>query len=111
MPYLSLFFAGAFFCNSIPHLAAGLQGAPFPTPFARPRGVGESSPLLNVYWGAANLATGIALLAPSRDTLSLSMEGFGGWTALFCGGLVLGTYLALHFGKVRAAGVQRSGPN
>ena len=42
------FFAGAFLCNCIPHLAAGLQGRAFPTPFARLRGATRSSPLLNV---------------------------------------------------------------
>jgi hypothetical protein len=42
MIYLALFFAGAFLCNAIPHLAAGTMGMPFPTPFARPRGIGNS---------------------------------------------------------------------
>lgn len=39
MIYVTLFFAGVFLCNAVPHLAAGLQGQPFPTPFARPRGM------------------------------------------------------------------------
>ncbi len=36
MDYIAVFFAGAFLCNSLPHLACGLSGAPFPTPFAKP---------------------------------------------------------------------------
>ena len=38
--YIALFFAGAFLCNAIPHLVAGLQGQPFPSPFAKPPGRG-----------------------------------------------------------------------
>lgn len=45
MIHLAPFFAGAFLCNALPHLAAGLQGRPFPTPFATPHGVGDSPPL------------------------------------------------------------------
>ncbi|HEY4169248.1 MAG TPA: hypothetical protein VGM96_20835 [Reyranella sp.] len=30
MIWIALFFAGAFLCNSLPHLAAGLQRRPFP---------------------------------------------------------------------------------
>ena len=51
MHYVAAFFAGAFLCNCIPHLDCGLRGAPFPTPFAKPRGIGDSSPLINVLWG------------------------------------------------------------
>jgi hypothetical protein len=37
MNYVAPFFLGAFFCNAIPHLANGLRGEPFQTPFAKPR--------------------------------------------------------------------------
>jgi hypothetical protein len=47
MNSVALFFAGAFLCNSIPHLTKGLQGEPFPSPFAKPPGKGNSSPLVN----------------------------------------------------------------
>ena len=47
MAYLWMFLAGALLCNSIPHLAAGLRGEPFPTPFGRPPGEGKSPPLVN----------------------------------------------------------------
>jgi hypothetical protein len=63
MSYVVMFFAGAFLCNSIPHLASGLRGEPFPTPFARPRGVGLSSPFVNFLWGSFNVVVGIILVS------------------------------------------------
>jgi hypothetical protein len=103
MHYLALFFAGAFFCNCIPHLVAGLQGMPFPSPFATPRGVGNSSPLVNVLWGAVNL--GLALLIVARHPFALGANPECLTVAL--GALVLGIYMALHFGKVRQQGLSR----
>jgi hypothetical protein len=98
MQLLAHFFTGAFLCNALPHLAAGLQGRRFPTPFATPRGVGESPAWINVLWGFANLLAGLTLLARAPVTVALSPE-FG----LVClGGLLLGIYLALRFSKVRS---------
>ena len=103
MSYVALFFAGALLCNSIPHLAAGLQGAPFPTPFAKPRGIGNSSPFLNFLWGACNVAVGIALLSRYPVTIDLNLD-----CLMFASGaLLLGTYLSRHFAKLR--GVPNSG--
>ncbi len=97
MNYVAIFFAGAFFCNSVPHLTYGLQGTPFPTPFAKPRGVGESSPFINFMWGIFNLIIGICLL--SRHPM---MIGFNpDFITLFVGILAMGTHLSLHFGKVQ----------
>jgi hypothetical protein len=96
MNAIVLLLAGALFCNCVPHLASGLQGAPFPTPFAKPRGVGNSSPLVNFYWGAFNLAVGVAILSRSPLPLTPSLD----LLAFLVGFLGLGTYLALHFGKV-----------
>jgi hypothetical protein len=98
MNYVALFFAGAFLCNCIPHLAAGLQGMPFPTPFAKPRGVGNSSPFLNFLWGAFNLAVGITLLSRHRVVVGLNVDCL----MIAAGAVLLGTYLSRHFGKVRA---------
>lgn len=96
MEFVSHFFAGAFLCNCIPHLVAGLQGTPFPSPFAKPRGVGNSSPLVNFLWGSSNLAVGAVLLAISPFSIvpgaPLLIFSFGF--------LSLGAYLAVHFGKV-----------
>jgi len=97
MSEIALFFAGAFLCNAFPHLAAGLRGEPFPTPFAKPRGIGHSSPLVNFGWGSFNLAAGLVLLLrnPVQEMLSLDTG------VLTAGFLLLGAHLARHFGKVR----------
>jgi hypothetical protein len=94
---IALFFAGAFLCNCIPHLSAGLQGVPFPTPFAKPRGVGNSSPLLNFLWGAGNVVAGLAILANHPIVVGLNQDCL----AIAAGALLLGTYASRHFGKVR----------
>jgi hypothetical protein len=97
MDILAAFFAGAFLCNAVPHLTSGLQGAPFPTPFARPHGVGLSSPLANFYWGVLNAAIGAALIAYHPVAVGPNAD----FAALLLGALILGTYSAHHFGKVR----------
>lgn len=98
MHYLALFFTGAFLCNSLPHLASGLQGRPFPTPFAKPRGVGDSSPLMNVFWGMFNLLAGLFLLADHPVAIGINTD----FAVVILGALGLGIYVALHFGKVQA---------
>jgi hypothetical protein len=96
-PLAAGFFAGAFLCNAIPHLASGLQGQPFPTPFATPRGVGESSPLLNFLWGFFNLAAGVSLLSIYPIVVGVNAPCL----SLAAGALLLGLRLAIHFGRVR----------
>jgi hypothetical protein len=96
MQYVWPFLVGAFLCNSVPHLCAGLQGHPFPTPFARPRGVGDSSPVLNTLWGFANLV--IALVIAGHWSMSDTRPDV---VAALVGALGTGLYLALHFGKVQ----------
>jgi len=97
MHYLANFFAGAFLCNCIPHLVCGLQGAPFPSPFAKPRGVGDSSPKVNFLWGFFNFLAGAYLLAicPVAIGIDTSLLLF------LLGAFGLGLYLSIHFGKVR----------
>ncbi len=97
MDYFAVFFAGVFLCNSIPHLCSGLQGLPFPTPFAKPRGVGDSSPLVNFLWGGFNLLVGGYLLA--RHPVSVAPDP--AFAALVAGALAIGCYLSVHFAKVR----------
>jgi hypothetical protein len=48
--YVAWFFAGAFLANAIPHTVQGICGNRFQTPFGSPRGVGESSAVVNVIW-------------------------------------------------------------
>ncbi len=97
MNYVVMFFAGIFLCNSIPHLTCGLRGESFPTPFAKPRGVGLSSPLLNFFWGCFNLVVGISLVS----TRPVVADFYPTFIALALGALAIGTYLSLHFAKVR----------
>lgn len=98
MEYVCYFFAGVFCCNCIPHLVSGLQGSAFPTPFAKPRGVGDSSPLVNFLWGLFSLVVALALLAYRPVAVGISAP-FG---LFVLGFIVLGVFTALHFGKVRS---------
>lgn len=97
MHLLALFFAGAFLCNAIPHLAAGLRGEFFPTPFAKPSGRGPSAPLVNFLWGAFNAAVG-AMLA-SFGVLTIGANA--GSLVFLLGALALGAPLSNHFSNVR----------
>lgn len=94
--------AGMLVTNGIPHFVQGLSGAPFQSPFATPSGIGESSPLVNVYWGFANLAGGLVLLAKFTPA---SAEDYLGWACVGVGSLLIGSFCARHFGKVRAGKV------
>jgi hypothetical protein len=98
MHYLAYFFTGAFLCNAIPHLACGLQGLSFPTPFAKPRGVGDSSPLINTLWGLFNGLAGLLLLGNFPFSLTLDTP-FG---TAFLGALLIGTHMSHHFQQVQA---------
>ena len=104
MTYLLLFLAGALLCNFIPHLVAALQGMEFPTPFARPRGVGSSPPLVNFAWGSANLLLGVLIVSGRLPFDDPVPDGL----ALALGFLAVGAYLSFHFGKVRSG---RAGTN
>lgn len=94
--YLLELLAGALITNAIPHWVFGLTGTPFQSPFAKPPGVGLSSPTVNVYWGFANLVGGIVLL------IKFWPPSYVGWIVVCAGSLAIGTQLSLHFGKVRA---------
>jgi len=97
MSHLAPFFAGAFLVNAFPHLAAGLRGEPFPSPFAKPPGRGDSSPLVNVVWGFANTVAGLALLHAHPFALGVNLDA----GLCLLGGFLIGLHLAWHFGKVR----------
>ena len=97
MIHFATFLCGALLCNSIPHLSSGLRGMPFPTPFGRPRGVGDSPPVVNSLWGFLNMVAGLLLL--SRHPVGLAPGA--DLAVLLAGALAMGIYLSLHFGKVR----------
>ena len=104
--YLARFFAGVFLANAIPHFVSGTQGRPFPSPFASPPGRGDSSPAVNVLWGAANAGVGYVLLYrvgnfAMTHSLEVLVAGLGG--------LLMSVQLASHFGQVHAAKPERRG--
>jgi len=63
--YLAHFFAGSFLANGVPHFVQGICGNKFQTPFASPRGVGESSALVNVIWAGSIFWSGSCCFASS----------------------------------------------
>ncbi|QIG79110.1 hypothetical protein [Stakelama tenebrarum] len=94
MAYLLSVLAGMLLCNAIPHIAAGVRGEPFPSPFASPPGVGDSSPPVTFLWGAINLIAGGALAAFWVETrLHLAFAGFGF--------VLSGLLVARYFSRVR----------
>jgi len=96
--YLAYFFAGAFLANGIPHFIHGISGKKFRTPFAKPMGKGESSPVVNVIWGAVNFVIAYALV------FGVGQFKFGftlGALMLVLGGIVMAVVLALSFGRMR----------
>jgi hypothetical protein len=99
--YLSHFVAGLFLANAVPHFVHGISGARFQSPFASPPGVGESSPLVNVLWGVANLVIGYVLLFGVGEFAGgVSIDAL----VVALGILAAGVGLARHFGRVRQAG-------
>jgi hypothetical protein len=98
--YVAYFFGGAFLVNAVPHFVSGVCGRRFPSPFASPPGKGESSPFVNVLWGALNLVVGYVLVCRVgefhlRQTPSLA--------ALGSGGLLMAVMLARTFGEIYGA--------
>jgi hypothetical protein len=94
--YVLEFVSGLLLANGVPHFVHGISGAPFQSPFAKPPGVGESSPVVNVVWGFANLFGGAMLL------YFFWPMGPGGWSWVGVGVLLMALQLATWFGKVRA---------
>ncbi|HTJ11302.1 MAG TPA: hypothetical protein VL547_04735 [Dinghuibacter sp.] len=93
--YVAAFFSGAFLANFVPHFVAGIQGNTFPSPFSKPRGIGPSSPTVNVIWGIVNLAAGCLLFKSGH-------VGGGDWCAViafFAGLALLSVMMSRHFQK------------
>jgi hypothetical protein len=56
------FFGGLFLANFFPHFVAGVSGARFYTPFAKPPFRGLSSPMVNMLYALFNLGLAFLLL-------------------------------------------------
>jgi hypothetical protein len=97
MNLVAIFFAGAFLCNCVPHAFSGLLGQPFPSPFSKPMGIGDSRPIVNFLWGFFNFLVGISLL--SRFPVDVGFNPH--FITLMAGVLVMGLNLSIHFGSVR----------
>ena len=96
MDHLLAFLLGALLANSVPHIANGVSGRRFHTPFASPPGKGFSSPVVNVLWGSANLlaAAGVYHLG-LQDRAEPTPMG-----VVFAGFVLTGVVLAWWFGRV-----------
>jgi hypothetical protein len=98
--YLAYFAAGALLANAVPHFVAGISGSRFQSPFASPPGVGESSPLVNVLWGTANLVVGwVVLFGVGEFTIGITRDCL----MVLLGALATAVGLAIHFGSVRGS--------
>ena len=98
--YVAHFFAGIFAANGVPHFVQGVCGNRFQTPFASPAGVGESSAMVNAFWGWINLVIAGALVLATFPPLP---PPIGGCVAGAVGALIISLFLARHFAKVRHA--------
>lgn len=94
--YIAHFFGGAVFVNAIPHFVNGVSGRPFPSPFSKPPGRGESSSTVNVLWGTFNFVVAYLLICRVGPFRRHSLIDLG----VFCvGGLVMALMFARGFGE------------
>ena len=93
---LAYFVGGPVLINAGPHVVSGTMGRPFQRPFARPRGQGLSSSRLNMVWGFFNLIIAYLLICRVGEFDLRSTEHA---MALGLGMLLLGLFLAGHFGR------------
>ncbi|MEU1970988.1 hypothetical protein ABZ477_04995 [Microbacterium sp. NPDC019599] len=87
----------ALLVNAVPHGVSGVQGKPFPSPFADPPGVGMSPPVVNVAWSAANAVAGALLVRRG-------IRSRGEWIGAGAAAVAMAFVLAFHFGDVLRGG-------
>jgi deazaflavin-dependent oxidoreductase (nitroreductase family) len=87
----------ALLVNAVPHGVAGVQGKPFPSPFADPPGVGTSPPAVNLGWSALNAVAGALLLRRG-------IRSVGEAVAASAAALAMASVLAFHFGDLSRGG-------
>ncbi|CAN7675749.1 hypothetical protein [Caballeronia sp. LjRoot31] len=94
--YLSYFLGGAVVANAIPHVASGMMGRSFQSPFATPSGKGLSSSTVNVLWGAFNVALAY-LLIYRVGNFDIRVTADAGTAGL--GALLMAIFAARTFGR------------
>lgn len=96
MHLVSYFFGGAFLTNAVPHFVSGVRGEPFQSPFAKPRGQGLSSSMVNVLWGFFNIVVSYMLVCRVGD---FGLKITGDAVAFGLGILAMGLLCARLFGR------------
>jgi hypothetical protein len=97
LDWICYFFGGTFFTNAVPHVVSGLMGRPFQSPFAKPRGRGLSSPVVNVLWGFLNLVAGYGLIFHVGN---FNVRSIPDVVSMGSGSVSIGLILAWFFGRV-----------
>lgn len=97
--YLACFLAGLFLTNFVPHFVKGVCGDRFPTPFAKPPGIGLSSPTVNVVWALLNLAVGFLLFRAGK----VSTGGNSALAVFFVAGALLSIMTSVRFAQKHAS--------
>jgi len=92
---IALVFSGAFITNFLPHFIHGISGKTFTTPFAKPRGIGPSSPTLNVIWGVFNLMMGLFLAQLGHLKSGSTIL----WISFFTGFIAMALFLSKRLAK------------
>lgn len=105
--YVSYFFGGVFLVNAIPHFVSGTTGHAFQSPFAKPSGVGLSTSMVNVLWGAFNIVVAYLLICQVGD-FDLSDPVDAGIAGV--GGLLMAMACARLFGRFHGGDTPRSLP-
>jgi hypothetical protein len=90
---LADFFAGVFLTNAVPHFIHGISGDRFPTVFSKPRGVGLSSPTVNVLWALVCIVAGYLFLREGNP----GSDHIGSMAALFAGVAAISIMLSIRF--------------
>jgi hypothetical protein len=105
LDYLAYFGGGMFAANAVPHFVQGISGKPFQSPFARPRGAGQSSSVVNMIWALVNLVIVWLLLAKVG---SFDLHDLGDTLSFGLGVGFIGLFLAYHFGRHNGGNAPRS---
>jgi hypothetical protein len=102
MDSVAVFFGGMLLTNGVPHYVAGLMGRPFHSPFASPPGVGLSSPISNVVWGAFSFVLGyLCVYRGCSEKLDLFGNPYHAM-AFGAGSLAVSLVLSVQFGSFSA---------